>query len=200
MNDRIDQADDFHLHKFAGLDLAGLSLEGKSFEGCEFRHCRFSGAMLERCRFVDCSFHDCDLTGVVLSGSRLQAVTLIACTAIGIDWGRAHWSKYAITPQLRFHRSTLDDASFFGLELKELVIEDCRAHRVDFREGCFDRADFSRTDLRHSLFVRTGLRRADFTGATAYDIDPGLNAVEGARFSRDEAVRLLVGLGIELVD
>ena len=87
-----------------------------------------------------------------------------------------------------------------GLKLDEMVLEGCKAQDVDFREGKFNRANFSYSDFRHSLFGRTELMEADFSEATDYDIDIFNNKIKGAKFSRDEAIRLLNGLDITLVD
>lgn len=87
-----------------------------------------------------------------------------------------------------------------GLRLKGLVIEDCRAHDVDFRDGDFDGASFTDTDFSNSLFNKTSLIGADFSEATNFDINIRNNQIKKAKFCRYEALRLLDCLGVELVD
>ena len=81
-----------------------------------------------------------------------------------------------------------------------MVIEECKAHDVDFREGDFGESNFTYTDFSNSLFNNTNLTGTDFTEAVNYNIDIYFNEIKRARFSRYEAVRLLNNLGIELVD
>ena len=59
---------------------------------------------------------------------------------------------------------------------------------------------FSHTDLTHSLFGRACLTEADFTEAVNYDIDVRDNEVGKCKFSRYEAVRLLYGYDIEVIE
>jgi uncharacterized protein YjbI with pentapeptide repeats len=61
-------------------------------------------------------------------------------------------------------------------------------------------ADFSDSDLSNTLFRNTNLSSSNFTHSTNFDIDINQNNIKGAMFSRYEAVRLLNGLGIKLVD
>jgi fluoroquinolone resistance protein len=101
------------------------------------------------------------------------------------------------------HGRTFDDCRFQECNFSEMRFEDCRFTGCVL-EGCnlsvcrVDRSRFS--DFRGCLFIRTDLSGADFTDAIDYDIDVNLNVIRGARFSRQEAVRLLEHLGIELVD
>ena len=90
--------------------------------------------------------------------------------------------------------------SKIGLSLNEIVIEECKAHEVDFREGSFCDANFTFTDFSNSLFNETNLSVSDFTETSNFQIDINYNIVKGAKFSRYEAVCLLESLGIELVD
>jgi uncharacterized protein YjbI with pentapeptide repeats len=94
----------------------------------------------------------------------------------------------------------MNDSCFFGLRLEELVIQECKAHDVDFREGNFSEADFTYTDFANSLFAETNLAGANFIEAISYTIDIYHNEIKRAKFSRYEAVRLLDSLNIELVD
>ena len=119
---------------------------------------------------------------------------------MGIDWTRAAWPRLVFSTALQFRHCILNDSSFFGLPLDEIVFEACKAHDVDFREGSFCGASFVESDLTHSLFGKSNLTRADFTDASNYDIDIFNNRLSQAKFSRYEAIRLLNSLDIELLD
>ena len=64
----------------------------------------------------------------------------------------------------------------------------------------FQSANFTYTDFSHSLFGRTQLLRRISAEPSNYDIDIFNNKIKGAKFSRDEAIRLLNCLDIELMD
>ncbi len=175
-------------------------MDGKSFEACTFSACNFSELTLTRCKFVDCEFKACNLSLLQVPSSRFRSATFEECKALGIDWTRADWPRYPATAQLQFHQCLLNDASFFGLSLQESVFDGCKAHDVDFREANLAGARCSFTDFTGALFGRTNLAGADFSDATAYDIDVLNNRIQGAKFSRAEAVRLLTSLEIVLAD
>jgi uncharacterized protein YjbI with pentapeptide repeats len=195
-----DKKSEYWSETFTGLDFAGLEISSKEFDGCTFRDCDFSEATFTRCNFVDCEFTKCNLSVVKLEYSKFSEVTFHESKLIGINWTRVSWPRLVFSSPIKFYKCLLNDSSFFGLELQEIVIEECKAYHVDFREGDFSRANFTYTDLSGCLFGNSNLSAADFSEATNYDIDIYQNVIKGARFSRFEAVRLLDSLEIELVD
>ncbi|MDH4275115.1 MAG: pentapeptide repeat-containing protein [Gammaproteobacteria bacterium] len=185
---------------FKGLDWSGREVSAIEFEDCVFSDCDFSEAQFKKCKFLDCRFVNCNLSVAKVTLSRFSNVEFESCKLIGVDWTTAAWPKYATPAQLKFIKCTLNDSSFFGLNLQELVIEECKAHDVDFREGVFSDANFGYTDFTNSMFRRTNLSGANFAEATEYSIDIYINDIKRAKFTRFEAVRLLEALEIELVD
>jgi fluoroquinolone resistance protein len=99
-----------------------------------------------------------------------------------------------------FKTSVINSSSFYGLELEGLSIKECEAKDVDFREANLSEATFIYTDLSEALFFNTNLLKVNFSYAQNFNIDIKNNPLEGAIFSRYEAIRLLSGLGIELID
>jgi len=186
--------------RYQGLDLAGRDLSGHTFEDCAFSGCNLSGALLARGKFLDCHFSHSNLSLARVAHSRWRAVVFEDCKLVGVNWTSAAWQRLATAAPLEFHRCILNDSSFLGLSLEELVLEHCKLREVDFREANLSRACLVGSEFGMSLFNRTNLAGADFTDATDFDIDVLNNTLKGARFSRHEAVRLLYGLGIELVD
>jgi uncharacterized protein YjbI with pentapeptide repeats len=194
------ESDEFLERHFAGIDLARAALSGKSFEGCTFSACNFSELALTQCKFVECEFKDCNLSLLKMQSSRFRSVMLEECKTVGLDWTSADWPRFPASAQLQFHRCILNDSSFFGLSLEGCVFDSCRARDVDFREANLTGARCSFTDFRGALFGKTNLSGADFSDAVDYDIDIFDNRIEGAKFSRSEAVRLLASLKIVLID
>lgn len=195
-----NEVDEYTSENFKDLDLAGKDLSFKVFDGCEFKDCNFNEAVLDECKFVDCHFSQCNLSLVKIKRCMFSDVFFEGCKVIGVDWTRASWSTYALASPIKFFKSIINDSSFFGLSLEDIEIEECKAHDVDFREGNFSQANFSYTDFTNSLFNNTNLTGASFIEATNYNIDIYFNEITKAKFSRIEAVRLLDGLNVELVD
>ena len=196
----IGKESEFYAKPFSALNLIGQTVSGKAFEECDFKDCNFTGVIFHKCKFIDCGFADCNLSTVKVPDSKFLNVSFNQCKVIGVDWTKAAWPKFPQFPQLQFRKCILNDSSFFGLHLEHIVLEECKAHEVDFREGNFSRGNFGHADLTHSLFGRTCLTEADFTEAVNYDIDVRDNEVGKCKFSRYEAVRLLCGYDIEVID
>lgn len=165
-----------------------------------FQNCEFTGATFRKCSFINCTFSQCNLSVIKVPQSQFINTNFSECKMIGVDWSRAAWPRLVFSISLQFHQCILDGSSFLGLTLDEMVLEECKAHDVDFREASFCRAIFRTTDFAQSLFDKTNLSSADFSEATNYDIDIFNNKISKAKFSRYEASRLLNSLDIELVD
>ncbi len=169
---------EYYSQSFNTLESNGEHLSNLEFEDCTFIKCDFSDAVMLKCRFINCSFVDCNMNSIKV----------------------AHWPSIASFEALKFNGCLISYSSFYGLELQEIVIQECKALEVDFREGNFNGSDFSHTNFGGSLFAKTRLKKVNFEEATDYQIDVLNNDIQGAKFSRYEAVNLLQGLGIELLD
>ncbi len=185
---------------FGDVRLDGERLIESEFYDCTFTRCSFVEATLKRCRFVHCTFRDCDLSLVRLADCVIADTTFEACRLVGIDWTQVSWSAVRLGEPLRFVNCDLHHSTFIGLNLRGLVLKDCRAVDVDFREADLTRATFAGTDLSESLFLHTDLTRADLSAACNYRISPAQNALTGAKFSLPEALSLLTSMDIELVE
>ena len=185
---------------FKNVDLQDSTCLGTEFEECSFIDCNFSGTVFEQCNFINCSFTRCQLSLIGVPYTRFFGLNFIECKLVGVDWTRATWSAYHKDFEMRFSQSILNDSSFYGLTLQGLVLDECKVHDVDFREGDLAHAVMTYCDFTHSVFMRTNLQSANFTESSNYSINVLENPVQGAKFSKFEAVYLLESLGIELVD
>ncbi|WP_345974865.1 pentapeptide repeat-containing protein [Sulfurimonas sp. HSL3-7] len=193
------QEDNF-AEEFIDLDLSEAEIVSKEFEECTFINCDFSEAQLRHCIFDDCRFLKCNLSVVKVDGSRFSNVVFEESKLSGIDWTKAAYSEILLDAPFTFINCIVDYASFYGLTLQSMVIRECKAYDVDFRECDLSGADLRETDLTDTLFRNTNLSGADLTLAENYTIDINVNTIKGARFSRYEALTLLEGLEITLVD
>ena len=193
------QEDNF-AEEFRDLDLSTAAIVSKEFEECIFVNCDFSDAQLRHCIFEDCRFLKCNLSVMKVDGCRFSGVVFEESKLSGIDWTKAIYSDILLDAPLTFLNCIVDYSSFYGLSLQSLVMRECKAHDVDFRESDLTGADLRESDLTDSLFRNTNLSGADLTLAENYRIDINVNTIKGARFSRYEALSLLDGLEITLVD
>ncbi len=197
---KIENSGQYLEASYEKLELSEDHYEDIEFEECQFLDCNFSQTAFRNCKFTNCEFVRCNLSLVDLSNTRLFGVTFKETKLIGVDWGKANWPVFHLDFKLEFHRCILNDSSFFGLTLNELVLVECKLHDADFREGNFTDSTMTFCDFTHTLFMRTNLKNVDFSESTGYAISVLENEVEGARFSRHEALSLLECLGVELVD
>jgi len=181
---------------FLELDLKSKQIIGVEFDDCTFNDCDFSDSRFFQCRFIDCRFINCDMNVVDFRGSRFEESIFRGCKVTGVDWTLLDYSEFIKEAPFSFYESVLDYSSFFGVTLENLSLKKCRIIEGDFREATLINADFSDSDLQGSQFRHTNLEKTDFRGAENYNIDLRINTINGAKFSRDEAVHLLSSLGI----
>ncbi len=186
--------------EFNDIQFSQDELDEVEFDNCSFKNCDFTGTKFKHCKFIDCHFSHCNLSNIQVGYSRFNDVFFEHSKMLGIDWTRAHWPNLALASAIKFSHCILNDSSFHGLKLTELQLESCKLQDVDFREGNFSQGNFSGSDFSYSLFNRTELVETDFTDASNYNIDIHLNNIKQGKFSRDQALNLLVGLDIELID
>ncbi|MFT6977680.1 MAG: fluoroquinolone resistance protein [Shewanella psychromarinicola] len=170
------------------------------FERCQFIQCDLSQSDFNHCQFIECVFSQCNLSVLSVVATEFDDVIFRDCKAIGIDWTKAQWPQFMTQTSIKFEQCLLDGSNFYSLHLPEIILVDCRAHDVDFREANLSKADLRRTDFTLSQFSHTNLSGANFTDASNYHIDITRNEVKQAIFSRFEALSLLEGLDIQLVD
>jgi fluoroquinolone resistance protein len=174
-------------------------ISSSEFIDCKFMGCSFVESVFSTCRFISCTFQGCDLSLIQLPGSIFSATRFEDSKIIGVDWTQVNWTATTLGDPISFFNSTLNHATFIGLKLSRIVIKDCIASNVDFRETDLSQSDFSGTDLSDSLFVNTDLTAADLSRARNYQIAPGQNIIKQAKFSLPDAMSLLYNLDIDLI-
>ncbi|WP_319783844.1 pentapeptide repeat-containing protein [Oceanisphaera sp. IT1-181] len=185
---------------FSRLSFIEGDFSGVEFEDCTFEHCDFSGSTFARGKFIDCTFKHCNLSLMKVPSTRWFGVEFIECKLVGVDWTKADWPVFHLDSELRFKHCILNDASFFGLTLQGLRLDECKCHEMDFREGDFSNSFMTHCDFTNSVFMRTNLQSVDFTESENFNIHVLENKIDNATFSRFAALNLLFSLNIELVD
>ncbi|MEO8401695.1 MAG: pentapeptide repeat-containing protein [Gammaproteobacteria bacterium] len=185
---------------FSNIHLLENEIMAKEFDSCLFDACHFNDTKFINCKFYECKFVNCNLSMIGVKGCSFFDVVFEDTKAIGINWTEAAWPRIRLSSPFKFTKCILNHSSFFGLGLKEIVMHECIAKEVDFRDADCTEANFSYTDFANSLFGKTNLTKADFSEAISYDIDIFNNEIKKAKFCLPEATRLLNCLDIELVD
>lgn len=197
-NQDLTQHDEFYDLAFKGLNLEKQSLSHKIFENCQFHQGNFKDADLQGCKFVECDFHHCDLSFCQMGHSSFNDVIFNDSKLLGIDWTKVKWPLIKLSSPVKFYRCNISHSNFMSLELAEIIMEECKACDVDFRESDCSKASFMQTDLESSLFTHTNLTEADFTDAFNYAINPLQNTIKKAKFSLPDAINLLQSFEIEI--
>jgi fluoroquinolone resistance protein len=185
---------------FKEIHLEQAFLVSNEFHDCTFHRCSFVETTFRSCRFVNCVFQHCDLSLVQVPDCSFAATRFESSKVIGVNWTKAHWPATRLWDPICFSKCAISHSTFIGLHLRRIQIQDCVAVDVDFRETDLSQADFAGTNLCDSLFLATDLTEADLSQARNYRIDPSQNTVRKAKFSLPEAMSLLYGLDIVLVE
>ncbi|KTD40735.1 pentapeptide repeat-containing protein [Legionella parisiensis] len=185
---------------FTQLTIEKTRIEQVNFESCRFKQCKFIDIVFRNTKFTDCDFENCYLALATFPGCKFSEVSFKNSKIIGVNWTELSWPLVKLTSPLYFYNSNLSHSSFYGLELSSLIIEECKAHDVDFREANLSHASFVGSDLLNSLFLHTNLNSADFTNAINYAIDPNENKIKHARFSFPDVITLLDYFDIKIND
>jgi len=198
MEDRLNN-NEFYDQSFSNIDYSKEDIASKVFDSCHFESCDFSEAVFRKCEFTDCKFVKCNLNLLRVDNSKFTSTKFTDCKLMGVNWTKAYWRGLTLGSPFEFKRCLLNSSTFYALNQTKIVIEDCRAHDVDFRESNLSGASLSETDFSNSLFSNTNLTGANFVGARNYSINITRNKVKNAKFCRYEAVSLLELLDIKLV-
>ncbi len=191
---------EFNDQSFTKVKLEGTKVVGKEFYECVFSHCSFRESTFQMCKFNDCTFQDCDLSLVRLDASSFSDTRFERSKVIGVNWTMAAWSKFQSESPISFTECVIDFSAFIGLTLRKIDMKKCRAQEVEFSEADLSSANFSGTDLTKSRFHHANLTRANFVDATNYSLDLTTSKITKAKFSLPEALSLLYGLDIVLVE
>ncbi len=165
------------------------------YEVCTFHECNFSGLDFRDITFEECTFTNCNFSEVKIKNTAFKNVQFIECKMLGLQFTNCN----TFLLEMNFERCQLDYASFYKLDLSTTKLEDCSLKDADFVEAKLHKASFAGSDLYSATFQQTNLTLCDFRSAKNYSMDPSVNQLKGAIFSKDEVLGLLVKFGIKIV-
>lgn len=189
-----DKIQDYYDHEFTGIAYHE-ELAFKTFDECTFTDCNFSDAIFQSCKFKHCRLVNCNLSLLCLKGSYFIDVGFELCKILGVNWT---YAEISLHQNLKFLKCNISQSNFLGLNLSSIIISECIARDVDFRDCDLSKSTLIGNDFQNTLFSNTNLIKADFTNSINYYINVFENQIKGAQFSLPEAISLLTGLGVKI--
>lgn len=166
----------------------------RQFFDCVFRHCRFERSHFSGCNFINCQFTRCELYVVDVLNAGFRDVIFDECAIVGVDFSKCNASLLSFG----FSRCVLDYSSFAGTRIATTRFDKCTLRNVDFTGAELTRSSFVNCDLSAARFENTILDEADFKSAYNFTIDPRLNRIKNASFSRQNVTGLLGRFDIQI--
>ncbi|WP_298474541.1 pentapeptide repeat-containing protein [uncultured Maribacter sp.] len=157
------------------------------YENCIFERCNFENSLLDNQNFMECTFIECNLSSSNITNTIFKEVSFVQCKMLGIPFESCNTFLIDFT----FDTCVLNLSSFYGLTLKNQFFKGCTLKQVDFTETQLSEVIFSDCDLEQSIFDRTLLQKADLSTAYNYTIDPAINNITKAIFSKEGISGLL---------
>lgn len=202
MSDLLGTEKVYDDQEFKKITLRDERLVGKEFTDCVFTRCSFRDTAFQACKFQDCTFQNCEWILVTLKGCSFKNTRFEESQIVGVSWLDTNLSqtKPVFGKRVDFVKCEIHSSIFAGLNLKSMVMTQCVAKNVSFEDANLASANCTKTDFTECQFFHTDLTGADFTGAINYAISPNVNTLKKTKFSLPEAVSLLRGLDIVLVE
>lgn len=172
---------------FKTIDFTDKAYINYEYINCTFRKCLFLKTDFSNSTFMDCVFVDCNLSGTVFDNASLKNVDFTQSKVMGINFGKCTDFLFSVS----FSWCILDYSSFFQKKMQKTIFRDCSMKEVTFSEVDLTEAVFENCDLLNASFIKVNLQKADFRSATWYSLDPELNTIKYAKFSRWEVIGLL---------
>lgn len=157
------------------------------YEYCDFTNCDFSNADLSAYIFVECTFDNCNFSLAALHKTAFKDVKFTNCNLLGLNFQDCD----PFLLEMNFKDCHLNLVSFFKLKLKGTTFKNCNLQEADFIEADLTDAVFEHCNLSRATFENTILEKADFRTAQNYSINPSLNRMRKARFSKEGIAGLL---------
>jgi fluoroquinolone resistance protein len=187
---------------FDKIDFTQTPLSKGEYEYCIFLNCNLSYADLSDIKFLECEFSGCNLSLVKLTQTALSGIRFKDCKMLGLSFGDCNEFGFVI----KLDNCVLDRSSFVNtssplkkrVKLKQTVFKNSQLYEVDFTECDLSSSLFENCDLTGAIFKDTILEKADFRTAYNYSIDPELNRIKKAKFSRSGIAGLLDKYDIEI--
>ncbi len=179
---------------FDRVDFTINNLPKDEYENCRFVNCNFYSGDLLNVTFRECSFESCDFSLASLKNTALNDVHFIGCKLVGVQFDDCNPFLFSVD----FENCVLKLAVFYKIKLKKTRFKNCNLQETDFTEADLTSAVFDNCDMQRAIFQKTMLEKTDFRTSFNYSMDPEMNRIKKARFSRMGIAGLLDKYNIDI--
>jgi len=172
---------------FTKEDFTITALPKGEYDNCTFVDCIFDNADISAITFTECVFERCNLSMAKVKHTALKNVEFSSCKMLGFNFN--YCDPFLL--EVSFDDCILHLASFYNLKLKNTRFINCDLRETDFSDADITSAIFDGSDLKQAVFQDTVMEKADFRAALNFSIDPEMNRMKGAKFSREGIAGLL---------
>jgi uncharacterized protein YjbI with pentapeptide repeats len=176
------------------IDFTQRDLTPGDYENCVFLNCNFSETDLSNINFTECKFAGCNLSMAKLAHAAFRDVAFKDCKLLGLHFENCNPFLFTV----QFDNCLLNLSSFYRLKIKKTHFKNSSLHEVDFTETDLSASRFENCDMANAVFENTVLEKADLRTSYNYSIDPELNHIKKAKFSREGVIGLLNKYDIEI--
>ncbi|GGW65163.1 uncharacterized protein YjbI with pentapeptide repeats [Winogradskyella epiphytica] len=181
---------------FSKQDYAKDDLLKAEYEDCTFINCDFNNSDLTSVAFLTCEFIDCNFSNANITQTTFNNVNFKGCKLLGVKFHRCNEFLLSFSCS----DCLINFSSFYKVKLNQTKFYKCILHQVDFTDAQAKHAIFDDCDLSQSIFYNTNLEHADLSSAYNFSIDPSLNQIKNAYFSKSNLIGLLNAFKIRVKD
>ena len=179
---------------FERIDFTETPFIIDEYENCRFVGCNLFQANLSNVVFRECSFEECDVSMANLNNTTLNDVKFKGCKLVGLQFENCKTFLFSVSCE----HCVLKLAVFYQTKLKKTLFRNCNLQEVDFTEADLTESVLDNCDLMRATFNYTILEKADLRTSYLYSIDPVINRLKKARFSRQHIDGLLDRFDIKI--
>jgi uncharacterized protein YjbI with pentapeptide repeats len=147
----------FRFTDFSEIDV----MYGCAFESCDFTNARLNGVTIKDCAFLSCKFNNASFFATTLEDCKMTGSDFLNAECglaqiIGGDW------SYTVLRKQSFHKVDLCNVRFFGADLTESHINECKMSGCEFNQADAHETTFYKSDMRHSSLESFNILEASF--------------------------------------
>ncbi|MFL5763393.1 MAG: pentapeptide repeat-containing protein [Bacteroidia bacterium] len=165
---------------FSSGDFQSGAFQGREYENCTFSNCDFSGVNFSGIIFSGCTFNSCNLSLIKTDKTAFRNIVFRDCKMLGIRFDLCNEFGLSFT----FENCILNHSSFYKRKIRETTYKNVSLQEVDFSFCDLTNSVLNNCDLLNAAFSGSILEKCDLRSAYNYSIDPELNKIKKAKFSR----------------
>ncbi len=181
---------------FDRINYTEQRLQVDEYENCRFINCNFHEVNLLNFTFRECHFENCDFSLSQLKNTALNNCHFKGSKMLGVQFDECNPFLFSVG----FENCMLNLAVFYKVKLKKTRFINCSLQETDFTESDLSFAVFEKCDLYRAVFLHSNLESVDFRTAIRYSLDPEMNRIKKAKFSKNGIEGLLDKYGISIED